>query len=293
MSRLCAQIDEAFEEESTVFLAAVTQEYSAISSEIIKNESEKDSEIKEITAALASDIWHDKLIRFQAFSNELHVKEGILMREDRIILPKRLREKAMNIAHRGHPGVVSMKRALRTSLWWPGMDKDIAWKIKSCLGCTVVARQDPPPQMKRYDLPKGPWQFLAMDFLNIPQLNVNLLVLIDYYSRFLIVKDMKRTDASHVKSELEDIFTELGFPKSIQADNGPPYNSKELSDYLKSRDVKLSNTVPLWPQMNGEVERQNRGINRALKIAKVENVPWKFALKEYVNCYNERPHSVT
>lgn len=293
LSRLCAQIDEAFEEESPIYLAALLEEHSAISMELIAEESETDDEIRATKVTLTSGVWGENLVKFQAFAEELHVRQRVLMREDRAVLPKSLREKAMKIAHRGHPGAVTMKRTLRDSVWWPRMDKDIAQHAKDCRGCTVVARQDPPPPMKRYELPAGPWQYLAMDFLNVPEIGTNFLVLTDYFSRFLVVKDMKITDAGHVKEVLEKIFIELGFPSTIQADNGPPFNSKELGEYFKSRNVKSPNTVPLWPQMNGEVERQNRGIVRALKIAKAENIPWKLALTEYVNSYNERPHSIT
>lgn len=52
-------------------------------------------------------------------------------------------------------------------------------------------------------------------------------------------------------------------------------------------------TIPYWPQMNGLVERQNQGILKALRIAKVTKSDWRKALEEYVYMYNTTPHSVT
>jgi len=34
--------------------------------------------------------------------------------------------------HQGHPGVSRMKSLARSFVWWPGMDKAIAEKVKSC-----------------------------------------------------------------------------------------------------------------------------------------------------------------
>lgn len=45
--------------------------------------------------------------------------------------------------------------------------------------------------------------------------------------------------------------------------------------------------------MNGEVERQNKGAVRALKIGREEKKRWAEGMVEYVYAYNIRPHSVT
>lgn len=92
---------------------------------------------------------------------------------------------------------------------------------------------------------------------------------------------------------LEQIFQKWSYPITIKADNGPPFVSKKFREYCSRKNIKLVNTIPYWPQMNGEGERQNRGIVRSLKIARIEKRPWRGALNEYVSTYNMRPHSVT
>lgn len=173
------------------------------------------------------------------------------------------------------------------------MQKDIGKFASSCLGCATVSKQDPPPPMARTTLPDEAWQGLAMDFLEFKEIGIDVLVLIDYYSRFVILRPMKKTDGSHVIEELSGVFQQWAHPVKIRADNGPPFNGVELRDFLKKRNVVLENTIPIWPQMNGEVERQNRGITRALRVGKVEGKHWKGSLEEYIDAYNSRPHSVT
>lgn len=174
------------------------------------------------------------------------------------------------------------------------MDQDVESFYKKCFGCTVVSKTDPPIPMIRTNLPEAPWQQLAIDFLCVPELKVSLLVIVDYYSRFIIVEEMRLTNAETTIMTLEANFIKWSYPVSIKADNGPPFDSKQFRDYCVSRNIRLVHSIPYWPQMNGEVERQNRGLVRCLKIAKAEKkTPWRSALTEYVSTYNMRPHSVT
>lgn len=43
---------------------------------------------------------------------------------------------------------------------------------------------------------------------------------------------------------------------------GQPFSSIAFGNYCETNGVKLIKTIPYWPQMNGEVERQNRGAIR-------------------------------
>lgn len=119
------------------------------------------------------------------------------------------------------------------------------------------------------------------------------MVMIDYYSRFVEIREMKLTSARKTSETLDEVFRVHSFPEVIWTDNGQPYPSEEFTDYCKSKNIKLIHTIPYWPQMNGEVERQNRGILRTLRIAKIEKKDWRKALKDYAETYNSTPHTVT
>ena len=43
--------------------------------------------------------------------------------------------------------------------------------------------------------------------------------------------------------------------------------SKEIEDYLEEMDIEHRHTTPLWPRADGEVERQNRSLVKAIKAA--------------------------
>ncbi|XP_062534378.1 uncharacterized protein K02A2.6-like isoform X1 [Armigeres subalbatus] len=255
-------------------------------------ETEQDEVLKTVLKAIHSQNWPSDLFRYQAFSKELGIIDGIIVRDERIILPTILRRRALIIAHRGHPGIVTMRRNLREKVWWPRMDQDVGDYIQECAGCAAVSAQGPPEPMVRKQMPERAWQEIAIDFFSAKEC-ATFLVTVDYYSRFLRVTEMKGTNAAKTIEALESLFHEQTYPESIRSDNGPPFSSEEFSKYCKDKNIRLIRTIPYWPQMNGLVERQNQGILRTLRIAKAINADWRKAVRDYVYAYNTTPHSVT
>lgn len=292
LSRLCTREDAPFEEDAQHFVCTIGESRTAITLEEIRNETARDSTLSEVIEALKTQIWPSDLFRYQAFSKELGLVDGILVREDRIIIPLKLRRRALQIAHHGHPGIVSMRRNLRQYVWWPCMDRDVCSTITECVGCTAVSSQGPPEPMIRKTMPDRAWQEIAIDFLSAKEC-ATFLVVVDYYSRYLQVVEMKGTTATKTIEALERIFRDHTYPESIRADNGPPFSSEEFAQYCASKNINLVKTIPYWPQMNGLVERQNRGILKSLRIAKALKSDWRKGLEDYVYMYNTTPHSVT
>ncbi|XP_058816353.1 uncharacterized protein K02A2.6-like [Topomyia yanbarensis] len=136
------------------------------------------------------------------------------------------------------------------------------------------------------------WQAIAIDFLSAKEF-ATFQVVVDYYSRYLDVMEMKSTTASSPIEALARIFKEHTYPESIRSDNGPPFTSEQFSQYCASRNIKLVKTISYWLQMNGLVERQNQGILKTLRISKALKSDWRKSLDKYVYMYNTTPHSVT
>ena len=49
-------------------------------------------------------------------------------------------------------------------------------------------------------------------------------------------------------------------------------------------------TTPLWPRENGEVERQNRSLLKAIRVARAEKRDWRLELTKYLLAYRSTPH---
>lgn len=68
---------------------------------------------------------------------------------------------------------------------------------------------------------------------------------------------------------------------------------EELKLFCRENGIKLVNTIPYWPQQNGEVERQNRSILKRLKISQELGKGWKKELSQYLLVYHSTNHSTT
>ena len=111
----------------------------------------------------------------------------------RIVVPQNLRSELLHLAHEGHHGIMKMKTQLRTKFWWPEIEFDAEKVCRSGLECQVVGEFRPPEPMQEIEPPSGPWQDVAIDVLGPIPSGENLLVVVDYYSRFFEVVVMRTT----------------------------------------------------------------------------------------------------
>ncbi|XP_062558895.1 uncharacterized protein K02A2.6-like isoform X2 [Armigeres subalbatus] len=256
----------------------------------------EDNELQTVIEWLdKNEKWPTQISKYQAFQGDLYLKGEMLMKREKMVLPSTLRDRALRLAHRSHPGMSTMKNFLRQGLWWPGIDRDTEEFVRSCPECQLVTVSSHPVPIVMTELPQNPWDYVSMDFASASEVNNwKALVLTDNYSRFLVAVPLDKTDTEAVKRTLKKVFNTYYIPKTLKADNGPPFNSVELKSWLSTTwGVRLINSTPLNPTENGLVERSMQGINKITAIAKLGKVSWKEALADYVAAYNSWPHHVT
>ena len=69
--------------------------------------------------------------------------------------------------------------------------------------------------------------------------------------------------------------------------------SEEFEAYLKDNNIEHRTSTPLWPQANGEVERQNRSLLKAMRVAHSEGRDWRKELQKFLLGYRSTPHTTT
>lgn len=73
--------------------------------------------------------------QFYSFQDVLAVADGLLLKGDQIVIPTRLRKELLRILHEGHLGIEKTRRLARQTVYWPGMNCDIAAMINDCATC--------------------------------------------------------------------------------------------------------------------------------------------------------------
>ena len=85
----------------------------------------------------------------------------------------------------------------------------------------------------------------------------------------------------------------IWFPHSLKSDNGPQFVSEDFQKYLLENGIEHRKSPALWPQANGEVERQNRTLLKALKVAEAEGKKWQEELPKFLLAYRSTPQVST
>lgn len=294
LSRLC-KLENSYPYEDEYHINKIVEYIRpvAVSMEDIIIKSQNDNDIQLVKIGLFENKWDPKISNYKLFEHELWMHDEILLRGNKIVIPTELRKQVLASAHEGHPGIVAMKSRLRTKVWWPKIDKDAEIMVKSCKSCTLVSGPSPPVPMKRRELPTQPWTDVAVDFLGPLPSGHYLFIVIDYYSRYKEIKIMKSITSDETVNVLKEIFSRLGIPVSITSDNGRQFISGEFKSFCSEFGIRLYNSIPYWPQQNGEVERQNRDIIKRLKISQCQKSDWKDDLLRYLMMYNSTPHNTT
>lgn len=296
LSRLPRTVPEPFDSAEEIVvrhIASTNASTVAVSWSELVDASRDDAETTNVLNCLDNDSLDSLPVTYRIVSAELCNVGGVLLRGDRIVVPAALRQRVLNTAHDGHPGVNMMKSHLRTAVWWPKLDADVESFVKHCRGCTIASAPDVPEPLIRKGLPVGPWEDIAVDFLGPLPEGQYLLVIVDCYSRYLEVCEMVCIDTKNTIDSLRKVFSRFGIPTLIKADNGPQFVSQEFKTFCELYGIRLVNTIPYWPQMNGQVERQNRSILKRLRIAHELGKDWREELQNYLLVYHATNHTIT
>ena len=193
----------------------------------------------------------------------LSVEQGCILLGYRVIVPTKFHDRLLRELHSDHPGICKMKALARCYLWWPSLDKDIETKTKSCSVCCAVQNTPQSAPLHPWKWPSRIWQRLYIDFAQKGR--TNFLVVIDSYSKWLEVFEMRSTSAESTCDTLRTLFASFGLPEEIVSDNGPQFTSSVFKFFLKRNGVKQTLTPPYHPASNGAAKRSVQILKRSLE----------------------------
>ena len=146
--------------------------------------------------------------------------------------------------------------------------------------------------MKHHQVPSKCWESVAVDLFG-PMPSSKLVVVVqDLASRYPSAKIVQSTKAEKVLHALIEIYDTYGNPRNQLSDNGPPFNSKAMEQFVQKRDINLEKTPPLHPQSN-PIETFMKPLEKTMKTAYNNNHSETDALQMLLRNYRSTPHPAT
>ena len=239
--------------------------------------------ISEVKRAMSSDTSMDKLLftiqngfpptehltdpSIRSFFNvrdNLWIQEGIIMFKSRIVIPKALRERALQILHGAHQGVEGMRSRASKSIYWPGLNVAIKQKRENCQTCNAIAPSQPREPICFTPPSQYPFQQICIDAFELQ--GKHYLAVVDKFSGWLMIYHIKcHPQCRHVISCLRSIFSTYGVPEILFSDGGLPVQGQEVKDFLNIWKVDHKTSSAFYPQANGRAELAVKTAKRLLK----------------------------
>ena len=134
--------DTQFYQDTEMFVNTVMSTLPATECRLteIRQKQEEDEVCKQLKQYCESG-WPNKhqvpqiLKSYYSVSAELTIQQGLLMRNNRLVIPSSLRHDMLDRHHTGHQGITKCRRRAQQSVWWPGLSKQLENLVTNCAEC--------------------------------------------------------------------------------------------------------------------------------------------------------------
>ena len=194
--------------------------------------------------------------KYWTFCEELTIEDGLILKGMQIMIPDKMREDILKQIHKGHLGLNKCQMRVKETVYWPGLNDQLENLILNCQLCLKYSKsknKSVPPTTLGHEVPTVPWSKVATDIFHYE--SQLYLLIVDYTSRFPIVRRLKSMSAQNITEHFKSIFSEYGWPDTLVSDNGPCYVAEMFTNLMKEYAVNHITSSPHYPQPNGLVEK--------------------------------------
>lgn len=213
--------------------------------------------------------------------DELSTQDGIILRGERIVIPKCLQKEMLELLHSSHLGIEKCKQRARDAIFWPGMTSQIEDMVSRCQTCCKYRRKNTKEPLLPHNTPLRPWERVGADLFELQ--SKKYLILVDYYSGFIEIEVLRSTTSEKIVECCKSQFARYGIPDSLITDNGPQFSSHTFSTFAKQYKFQHTTSSPIYPQSNGRAERAVQTAKNIIKKAVDDNRDIYLALLDLRN----------
>ena len=209
------------------------------------------------------DKLHVDLRPYWSYRDKLAVRDGIILKGRGIIMPNSLRQQVLNQLHTNHMGTEKTKLLACECVYWSSINADIEKCIKQCATCLEFQQTQPKEKIIHHDIPLRPWKVVGGDVFHFN--NRNYLCVIDYNSKFPIIKRLEGLSAENLINTIKIIFAKYGIHQKIMSDAGTNFVSDRFGQFCKTINVEQAVSLVYHHQSNGQVKACIKFIKHTFK----------------------------
>ena len=203
--------------------------------ETFKDETAKDPSLQELKTTVEKG-WPESKSRvshrispYWNYRDEISTYDGIMFKGEKVIVPKTMQREMLEIIHSSHLGMEKCKCRARDVLYWPGMNSEIENTVSRCQICSTYRRSNSREPLLSHPAPERPWARVGADLFELN--SHNFLVLVDYYSGYIEVEQLRDTKSEVIIKLCKSQFARYGIPDTLVTDNGPQFSSEAFRDF--------------------------------------------------------------
>ena len=147
---------------------------------------------------------------------ELHIVDGIIFFQNRIVVPIGLKHQFLAKLHESHLGIVKSRLLARTLVYWPKWNEDIEHVCAECESCRE--NQHITPNIPKFQVnARGLGEVYGCDIAEIQ--GRQHIVIVNYFSCCIFKRQLSNLMSFCVIEALMDIFCDVGSPNKLITDN--------------------------------------------------------------------------
>ena len=248
-------------------LSSALSSTSVITWEDVQTATSSDQDMNRLLESIEDGIPEDRLqmpqgIRpFHGIRHHLYTVDGVVIYKDRIVIPPSLRRTCLSSLHAAHQGTSAMITKAESSVFWPGITRDITQQRATCSACNRMAPSQPaqpptPPSLSEY-----PFQCVCCDLFHYK--GHQYLVLVDRYSNWPVVERSGQGSKGLV-DVLRQTFATFGIPDELASDGGPEFTAHATQRFLADWRVHHRLSSVAFPHANCRAEIAVKTIKRLI-----------------------------
>ena len=209
---------------------------------------------------------------FKHVFKDLRVDRDLVYYENRLIIPKDMKQAILNSIHSGHNGRDAMLGSVE-EVWWPQINRQIVACAKTYPNCQkagknvkTIKKQN---EFGKIGKPNQINEEIALDFMGpftgAPENRKYILVATDHFSAYPTLKFVKSTDIKGVEKFLRENISNNGVPQIIRTDQASVFMGNEFEQLRKEFGIRHIVCPTYDHRGNAKVERLIRTINERLR----------------------------